>query len=264
MKVSMMMVALVAGVSFPAYAGEAQMMNDVDAEAARAEGGTEAPATEQQQLSNDMKDAHEAVVEKTESKAVPAPVVETKAEDTHQTNPIKREGFTFELGAGLHYTTEYIDSDRRVAGVFGGSIGYFLNEQTALLLRIVASSVTDNDNEVVFADGEDRDASRYHGRTTYFVGPQIQFFPIDRFMLAAGVGLGGTLDTQRLSVEDTDEGDFHDSDGQVGVGMSLRAGVTVYQRKDIAALRVGVEALPIYLDDEWRISTGLVGELQIF
>ncbi|MEZ0311207.1 MAG: hypothetical protein ACAI38_05510 [Myxococcota bacterium] len=264
MKASMMVAALIAGASFPAFAGEAQIMNDVDAEAARAEGSPSAPANEQQQLSNDMNEAHEAVVEKTEARAVPPPMVEGKAESDEQRNPIKREGFTFELGAGVHYTTEYIDSDRRVAGAFGGSIGYFLNDQTALLLRIVASSVDDNENEIVFADGEDRDAVRYHGRATYFIGPQIQFFPIDRFMLAAGVGLAGNLETVRLSVEDTDDGDFHDTQGRAGVGMSLRAGVTVYQRKDIAALRIGVEALPIYLDDEWRISTGLVGELQIF
>ena len=264
MKASVMVAALVAGASFSAYAGEAQMMNDVDAEAARAEGSTEAPPNEQQKLSNDMKDAHEAVIEKTEGKAMPAPVVASEAERDYQTNPIKRDGFTFELGLGVHYTSEYIQDDRRVAGAFAGSIGYFLNDRTALLLRLAASSVTDNDDEVIFAAGQDRDANRYHGRTTYFIGPQIQFFPIDRFMLAAGVGLGGLIDTNRLSVEDTDEGDFNDSRGKAGVGMSVRAGVTVYQRKDIAALRVGVEALPMYVDDAWRISTGLVGELQIF
>ncbi len=264
MKAAVAIAVLALSMSVTASAGEAQLMNDVDAEAVRAESSSEAPATEQQQLSNDMKEAHEAVVEKTEVKSVPAPAVEAATETRERTNPIAREGFTFELGAGIHYTSEYLEDDRRVAGAFGGSIGYFLNERTALLLRVVASSVNDNDDESLFADGEDRDAIRYRGRTAYFVGPQIQFFPIDRFMLAAGVGLGGTLDTVRLSVEDTDEGDFHDTDGQVGVGASLRAGVTVYQRKDIAALRIGVEALPMYVGDAWRISTGLVGELQIF
>lgn len=243
-----------------ARAAEEQLMNDVDAEAARAEGGTEAPANEQQQLSNDMAAGHEAASQHDDYK--PVPTVTTTSTDSTTKGITKREGFTFELGGGIHYTSEYIDKDRRVAGMLGGSLGWFLNDDTALLLRIVGSSITDRSDEVVFAEGENRSADRYRGATTYFVGPQIQFFPHDRVMLAAGVGLGGVVYTTRLDIDHAD--DVHSSNGDAGIGASVRVGFTVYQREDIAALRIGLEALPMYVADDWRISTGLVGELQVF
>lgn len=248
-------------VAAQAKASEAQLMSDVDAEAAHAEGGSEAPESEQQQLSNDMKEAHEEVVDK-EAGYKPVPTVTTTHDESKARGVTNREGFTFELGAGIHYTSEYLDSDRRIAGMLGGSLGWFLNERTALLLRIVGSSTSDSDGLVVFAEGRDRAATRYRGLTTYFIGPQIQFFPIDRIMLAAGVGLSGVASTARLDIDGAD--DVRTSDGDLGVGASLRAGFTVYQRQDIAALRIGLEALPMYVADAWRISTGLVGELQIF
>lgn len=263
MKVSIITAVLLSSLAWAtdSRAAETQLMNDVDGEAARAEASTSAPENEQQQLSNDMAKAHAEVVEKT---AVPPPVVETQAAVTDGDRPARREGFTFELGLGVHYTSEYLKKDERVAGAFGGSVGWFLNDKTALLLRVVGSSVTDNDDFTVFAAGRDRDASRSHGLTTYFIGPQIQFFPIDRFMLAGGVGLAGTFESVRVSVDGTDDGDSHDSRGHAGVGASVRAGVTVYQRKDIAALRIGLEAVPTYIAGDWHITSGLVGELQVF
>jgi hypothetical protein len=226
----------------------------------------EEAASEQEELSKDMEEAHQKVLSSPPAQQMSAPVAESRADSPSRSDdgPTRREGFTFELGLGVHYTSEYLDSDRRVGGAFGGSIGWFLNDNTALLLRFVGSSITDNDNLVVFADGQNRDATRFHGLSTYFVGPQIQFFPHDRIMLAAGLGLGGTLESVRISVDHTDEGDSHHNHGEAGLGASLRAGFTVYQRKDIAALRIGLEAVPTYINSDWHITTGLVGELQVF
>ena len=262
MKMVKLSAIVVASLAFAvqARAAEQQLMNDVDAEAARAEGSPEAPANEQQQLSNDMKDGHEAATRQDDYQ--PVPTVTTTSMDSSTRGVTQREGFTFEIGGGVHYSSEYIDKDRRIAGMLGGSLGWFLNDNTALLLRVAGSSITVRDDQVVFAEGEDRAAERYRGATTYFIGPQIQFFPHDRVMLAAGVGLGGVVYSTRVDIDDAD--DVHSSNGDAGIGASVRLGFTVYQRESIAALRIGLEALPMYVADDWRISTGLVGELQVF
>lgn len=226
----------------------------------------EPPAqSEQSSLENDMSQGHARVLESAPAEQGATPMVQSsKSSSVEDDRPTRREGTTFEFGLGLHYTSEYIDSEHRLGGAFGASFGWFLNNDTALLLRFVASSLAQNQREVVFAAGEDRNADRFHGISTFFLGPQLQFFPHDRFMVAAGVGLATTLETVRLSVDGTTEGDAHHSTAMAGVGASLRTGVTVYQRKDKAALRIGLEAVPTYIDKSWNITTGLVGELQIF
>ena len=188
----------------------------------------------------------------------------TSAEQVDANRPTHRRGFTFDLGAGLGYSSEYIDSDQRVAGMFAGSVGWFVTDRFAALLHLATSTAAKTDDQIVSIEGRDRGADRVRSATVFFIGPQAQWFPIDRLALGLGAGVAGRYDLTRVRVSGTHDGDSDDDAIKGGFGASARAAVTVYQRQDTAALRIGAEALPVYIDSEWRVAAGLMAELQVF
>jgi hypothetical protein len=225
-------------------------------------------AEEMRDLEADMASGHEAVVENenenaNESQSVqseqPAsPQVTTIADS--ESRPMHREGFTFELGLGIGGTNDYVDPGRRIASVFAASIGGFFDDRTALLLHFAGSGNSHTDPVTISG----QDADRYHTINSFFLGPQVQWFPIDRLMLAFGVGGVARLDSVRVDIHGTTTGDTAGVKGSGGVGASARAAFTVYQRKDAAALRIGVEALPSYVQGNWHTSVAFMAELQSF
>jgi hypothetical protein len=212
-----------------------------------------------QDLEADMAQGHQAVLEQRPAETMQRPIETiTAAPAAAVPHATHREGFTFELGLGAGGTSDYVSRNNPVTGVLSASIGGFLSNRTALLLHFAGA------NNEQFAKVNDINADRYHSITSLFLGPQIQFFPMDRFMLAVGVGGVARVDEVRVDVRHTRDGDTHDWKSTGGVGASVRAAVTVYQRRDAAAIRVGVEALPSYVGHEWHTSVALMGELQAF
>lgn len=205
---------------------------------------------EMQDLEGDMAAGHEAAMRQ---RPVPTITV-AQPEVTYAT---RRQGLTFELALGAGGTSDYVSRSNPVTGVFSASIGGFLNNRTALLLHVAGA----NNSQYAKVDGADAD--RYHSITSLFVGPQLQFFLTDRFMVAFGVGGVGRVDEVGIDDRNHSQGS-RDWKTTGGVGGSGRAAFTVYQHRDSAAIRVGVEALPSYVGHDWHTSVALMGELQAF
>lgn len=193
----------------------------------------------------------------------PPPPADTVAAAPMRLGP-NGKGFTFELGAGLHYT-DYDVRDRHAALAAGASVGAFLNDRVAVLLRLSISTI-DRQYRAVYtsASGEPYAARVYYGRTTGFFGPIVQYFVGNRLMLSAGVGVAGRPNYYEVDVYGTDEGEREDRTGDSGLGLPVRVGFALYQRPAKGAVRLSAEALPTLIADRWGITTGLAIEVQIY
>lgn len=173
-----------------------------------------------------------------------------------------REGVTLDFGFGLHYTTAPVSGDDHLAGAFGVSLGYFVNDTTAVLLRGASSHSGSIAQTTV--DGQGTTATLERTRTTYFLGPALQTFPSDRFMLSAGLGVVDRRDAIDYDVHYTSAGDYRDAKNSVGLGASLRAGFAIYQRHSGGAIRLTADALPSVAHGNWALAAGLTLEVQIY
>lgn len=190
----------------------------------------------------------------------PSPTVAATADVRDDARPMRREGLTYEVGLGLGGTNDYVDGGNRVVGMASAGIGGFLNNRTALLLHFAGVSNSHYERFRFDDQRVDLEGNIF----TLFLGPQLQWFATDRLMLAAGVGGVARLVGTQVDVRGTSIGDYDDAFAEAGVGASIRAAIAVYQRKDIAAVRIGVEALPTYVQSEWRNSVALMAEVQVF
>ena len=176
----------------------------------------------------------------------------------------ERYGLTGELGFGLQYTSEFVESDSRLAGAFGGSIGWFVNDRTAVLLRGLVSSNGALYRGTYEYRGYLYDARVARTKTTLFIGPTVQVFPGDRFMLSGGLGLVNRRDSYDVNVYGTSMGDEDDVRNELGIGASLRAGFAIYEGRGGGAVRLTAEALPTLVNGDWGIAAGAAIEVQIY
>lgn len=218
-------------------------------------------------LSNDMDAGHAAVREHTAGEAAPAPDAAEAAptKKTRPPRPLGRQGFTAEVGLGLAYTSQYASKSVRLSAMEAMSIGAFLNKDLALIVRLGAS-LTGRWNKGTFTDS---DGNQHTKRSSLVVDqlyllPQAQWFPNDRFMLAAGIGATIVLRSLVVDVSDGDTNDYNSGQHQWGLAGSFRAGVTVYESKQAGVLRIGVEAVPSVIHDDWHTIVGLMMEGQLY
>lgn len=146
----------------------------------------------------------------------------------HADTPV-RSGFTGEIGLGASFISETAE-DRIHFGITPLSIGVggFLDQDTALLLRWSGAGAIRNEPNV--------DGDNYVSSLLGQVGPHLQFFLNDTFML--GLGAGVAVYTRDVEFEDVYTGFV----GSVRLGLAFWNGHS-------ATLRITTEALPAVVFD---------------
>lgn len=148
------------------------------------------------------------------------------ADATAQSDP-ERSGFTLllNLGLGLQKDGAFPESQTGLAGLNLG-IGGFLNERTALWLRISGTNVSYGS----------------FSQASGFGGPAVQHWVNDRFALEGGVGLG-----------------FWNVGGTTESGLGLLLGATyAFWTNGGHNLSLGLEYAPAFTDPETVHNFGLV------
>lgn len=172
--------------------------------------------------------------------------------------PPNRGGFTLELGLGAGVTSvtrelsSCFASSTGSGGCSDGSdtdtyagfaplsvgIGGFLSRDVALTLRSSGTSYF-----------KSRDLW-----SSAFVGPAVQYWPMDTLSVGGGAGVGVWGPNPALSRRARDP--------KVGFALSLRAGVDPFGLRD-HSFRIGVEVLPAFYDRTRVIGAALVAEWQL-
>lgn len=175
------------------------------------------------------------------SERVQSPEAPPPANSSPKERPI-REGFTLELGLGgamtvvsrevgtvtydrghLSSTSSNETSTHSGFAPLSLGIGGFITEDWALLFRASGTSFFQDERQWL----------------NVFSGIAVQYWPTDRFMLGAGIGIGTFMTISNRSSSDQSE--------NRGLALSARAGYSVVSGQS-NALRLAIELTPAYYE----------------